>query len=453
MTNNFNKIEIKVTDLILWDENARFPDNYAESSEQELIEYFISKKTFEIENFVEEIAKDIDLPQLEKIVVWQDDGNLVVLEGNRRLTCYKILINPDLINNKYKKLKSRVLQLKSEVNLDDSFKLECLSSDVKDDCFRYLDRKHNKRNNEVGWNEPERINYAIRRGAESQNAKLKIAITNFVKQLDFPDELKSKVLGKGYVTTFYRFVATGPAKKTFGLSVNKNGILEYKDNLFPDKLKVIIHNVLKKKDFSGNTVDSRELNKNPEISKYLKEVKSEDISKVDKDIEQNKKLDLFGEKSTDLGKPEKNPKTPKTPRTQKVIDDLFGGDLRLKKGDANDIYRDIIDLYKFYISKKDTLSKSFPSLIRMALRLLVESATEDNQSIMDYVKQNFDSAKKVLSKNHKTTLSNNSINGQKALIQLLQSGAHNYSNSANFEQTIAMSIIIGEMLKITHNKK
>lgn len=89
----------------------------------------------------------------------------------------------------------------------------------------------------------------------------------------------------------------------------------------------------------------------------------------------------------------------------------------------------------------------------MSLRLIVESATLKTKGIADYVNTNFENAKKQLTQDQKTTLANNSINGANSLIQLLQSGVHNYANSANFEQTVAMSIIIGAMLKITHSKK
>ena len=88
----------------------------------------------------------------------------------------------------------------------------------------------------------------------------------------------------------------------------------------------------------------------------------------------------------------------------------------------------------------------------MALRLLVESATSENQDIADYVNNNFSEAKKSLTKDQKTTLASNSITEVQNLIQLLQSGTHDYANSANFEQTVAMSIIIGAMLNITHFK-
>jgi hypothetical protein len=96
------KIETRtlpIKDLILWDENARFPDKYYNSNEKELINYFISKPVYKIKKLITEVVKDFELPQIEKLVVWNDEGNYVVLEGNRRLTAYKLLINPELAVN------------------------------------------------------------------------------------------------------------------------------------------------------------------------------------------------------------------------------------------------------------------------------------------------------------------------------------------------------------------
>ena len=168
-----------------------------------------------------------------------------------------------------------------------------------------------------------------------------------------------------------------------------------------------------------------------------------------------------GKQDAEKEKKDDEPSVPssrrKTAREKNKVQALFGLDLVLKKGDTNNIYLDVLDLYNFYLKdtqkKEPRLSKNFPALIRMSLRLLVESATPKTKGMADYVNANFENAKKQLTKDQKTTLANNSINSAKSLIQLLQSGAHNYANSANFEQTVGMSIIIGAMLNITHPKK
>ena len=89
----------------------------------------------------------------------------------------------------------------------------------------------------------------------------------------------------------------------------------------------------------------------------------------------------------------------------------------------------------------------------MSLRLLCETAAKSlqYQKIDEYINKYFDSGKATLTQNHKTTLSTQHVTNAN-LVQLLQIGAHNYDASKNMEQTLAISIILGAMLKISHSK-
>lgn len=60
---------IAIKDLSLWDENARFSDKYFNLPEEELLKYFLSSK-FQVTKLANEIEKDFDLPQIEKLLVW-----------------------------------------------------------------------------------------------------------------------------------------------------------------------------------------------------------------------------------------------------------------------------------------------------------------------------------------------------------------------------------------------
>lgn len=51
----------------------------------------------------------------------------------------------------------------------------------------------------------------------------------------------------------------------------------------------------------------------------------------------------------------------------------------------------------------------------------------------------------------KTFLSNQNVK-KETLPQLLHTGAHNYCSSQNYEQTLAISIILGAMLNLSHGK-
>jgi len=139
-------------------------------------------------------------------------------------------------------------------------------------------------------------------------------------------------------------------------------------------------------------------------------------------------------------------------RTKSRGDELFGGPLYLRIGQVSNLYRDIVDLHSFYLEHKRRLSDAFPSLIRMALRLLCEAAAKEGSQSMDqYVKARFKDAKNTLSQDKKTTLANQNV-AESSIMQLLHTGAHNYAASSNMDQTLAISLILGAMLTASHGK-
>jgi hypothetical protein len=168
-------------------------------------------------------------------------------------------------------------------------------------------------------------------------------------------------------------------------------------------------------------------------------------------IEANKKKPL-GKIKIQASSSTSTPKKKQSARTRKKTPDIFNGVLYLKAGQVSDLYRDIVDLYNYYHQKKDNFSQYFPSLIRMSLRLLCEAAATNKSTNMDnYLKSNFKAAKKKLDKDSKTTLSTQNVS-ENSIVQLLHIGAHNYQAGNNMEQTIAISIILGEILTITHGR-
>jgi hypothetical protein len=84
-----------------------------------------------------------------------------------------------------------------------------------------------------------------------------------------------------------------PAKKIFGYKIDENGDLIIRDKEFNEKLKVIIINVLNKKDLRGNKIDSRTLNTNSQIEDYLNSITKEDYKKADHEIDKKYKTSLF----------------------------------------------------------------------------------------------------------------------------------------------------------------
>ncbi len=294
-SSKWNKKEIAIKDLALWDENPRFPEEYFNKNESELIGYFLQKKEFKIESFAKEVAKEFDLPQLEKLVIFQHRGKNIVLEGNRRLIVYKLLLNPSLVSNS--SLRTLFESLHKQTNIKDTFKLETVVTTIKDEGLRFVDRKHNKGNNEVGWGEPERRNFAVRRSHGGSKDVLRVELANTVKKLLLPDFIKEAVLSKGFVTTFYRVLDNVFARKKLGYEVSESGTIGIKDQkVFNDLLKIIVYNIWTRKDYNGADVNSRSLNKIRAIESYITGLQVKNASRVDEEIQKSTKETLFREK-------------------------------------------------------------------------------------------------------------------------------------------------------------
>lgn len=87
------------------------------------------------------------------------------------------------------------------------------------------------------------------------------------------------------------------------------------------------------------------------------------------------------------------------------------------------------------------------------MRLLCETAAQDvcNGNMKAYIDINYETAKPNLSSDAETFLSANNVS-KSTILQLLHIGAHNYTASKNIDQTLAISLILGAMLSITHGK-
>lgn len=353
--------QIAIKELSLWDENARFPEEYFNKQEIELIEYFLKKKDFKIEQFAREVVKEFDLPQLEKIVVLKLKDRKIVLEGNRRVTVYKLLIDPSLANGNTNALKV-FEELNRSIKLPKNFKLEATVTTNKDEGLRFVDRKHNRGNNEVGWGEPERRNFAVRRSHGKNKDLLRVELANAVKKLKLPDIVKEAVLGKGLVTTFYRVVDSASARKKLDYAVSDSGAIAIKDQKkFDDLLKVIVYNVWTKKDFRGGDVDSRSLNKSQSIDKYISSLQRKDVSKVDEGLKKNTKENLFGEEII------LTPSRTKSNQLSTSRKFLINSSIYIKDSRINDIYDEL---------KKKLEVDNTPNAVAVLFRVFMECSID-----------------------------------------------------------------------------
>lgn len=444
------KIEkIAVKKLALWDENARFSDQYFNLQEEELVKHFLASQ-FQIIKLVGEIEKDSDLPQLEKLVVWRFGDRDIVLEGNRRVAAYKLIVNPKLAGGQEHKFAG----IGKKIGISEDFELECLVTDDLEQGYRFIERKHLHNNNEVSWGSNEIAHHKKRRGKAGEKELLRVGITKAVHKINLTNELKEAILGPGYVTTFWRLIGQTPAQKFFGFSFDADKKLNIKDKNFDNKLKVIAWDVLKNGKYNGKLFSR--LN-NKEISEYLQNISAQDYDRVLREIkedESKKSKELLGQEKA---RPSSVLRLRKTPIT-KDVSNLFGRTLVLESGKVNDLYRALVDIYK-----KNQDSDAALPFIGMALRLLIEIGArvyyegqgQGQRAKKDQLCETFlKEAKKQLKQQQKNdvSLTNEWLSDQRNFSAILDKYVH---GNIVYKRTDVLkdSIIVADILEFYFGKK
>ena len=419
---NINNIKIK--DLKLWSENPRDPIT-RDMSDFEILKRAVrdDRKKWNLKKLIREMGEYYDTSELPTVV--RNGNRYVVYDGNKRIAVIKYLQNPEWSNE----IEGTLFPNLEPENLKNLKQIPCNVCD-KETALNNIERKHI---NSGSWGQLERDYFEyIHRGKEKSLFLKFEEETGLISKNSFLNEN----IMKNDILTLEKLHKIG-----FSFDSKDKLISVYPE----DEAQTILNKAVQLK--KEGIIGSRGVHKYDMRTPLAK----------DKVLQSMTKIKTFNQKES---KPVRFPKGKnslpsnkrKTKRTHSEDVPFFGEALSLRMGVTNDIYRDILTLYEFYRSEKKNLSATFPILIRMSLRVLVESAAM-KRDINSYIKKHFETAKESLTKDQKTTLSNNSIDSPKKLIQLLQTGAHLYSSSSNIEQTVAMSIIIGAMLVITHSKE
>jgi hypothetical protein len=282
----FREGKIALKNLNLWSENPRFPQTYFGKAENELIDYIVSVPHYKIKVFGKEVVEDFDMPIFEKMAIYDGDGKNIAYEGNRRLTIYKLLLNPNLTSDA--DIKDYFTQLKRSLNIDENFKIDCVISNDKKEILRYVNRKHLNNNNEVAWGSVENSNAKVRWLDNPEKIDIfRSNLSVIIRNLNIPTNDKDKILGQGFVTTLFRILNTVTSAKFFSLVFDDDNNLIAGNDDFLSKLEVIIYDILLKKTFKGKIFSRLDTD---DVDEYLKsitlvvETEAENISSVDPDL-------------------------------------------------------------------------------------------------------------------------------------------------------------------------
>ncbi|NER80191.1 MAG: hypothetical protein F6K42_11535 [Leptolyngbya sp. SIO1D8] len=424
---------INISELILWTENPRDPIN-KDATDQDIVDRALldTSSKWSLAKLAKKMGGYYDLSELPTVVF--HEGKPVVYDGNRRIILGKI--------------KHKIVKIPGSLKLEIPeipIEIPC-NVCTKEIALQNVLRKHGETGS---WDPLEREIFLHKFMGKPKSPFLIIEEeTGIISQ--------NPHLNQRYVRdeVFKKENLQKLGFSTDNESLNSVYNEDESSQIFSD-----ISEKIRKKEITtrgpnrGKVIEAL----TPSTQKLIDQNQNRGFHPLnfqDRAAEQEK-LNSQENSNSEQTEPDKSSKKPprQSSRTTKRPPELFGGKLYLNKSSASDLYRDIVDLYDFYTNKKEQLSSSFPSLIRMSLRLLCETAAkEKGYRFENYLTKNYAEAKKLLDQDTKTTISNQGVDDKK-IVQLLHTGAHSYKSSNNIDQTIALSIIIGKILTITYGKE
>ena len=438
--------KFSISRLVLWSENPRdpLPDRKSVKENDRIIRRAIKDidKIWKLSSLLNRMGEAYDFSEIPTVVV--KDGHPIVYDGNRRVILAIIRHTP-----KYLKLLPSSTRKKLE-NFDVPTKLYCNVCPERQ-ALNFIFRKHAESGS---WKPIQQGLFRMMYMEGNPSVLLQInSLTDGAIE-------KSQILNQRFVE---EEVFTKSRLESLGISIEGNSITspyEKKElvDIFCDIFKLI----------EEGEISTRNRLALGELPSLLSEG-SQALCSSKKDQPR-----VYTEVYTPIapapieeeGREEKasSPKK-RTPRSKMYETPLFGGSLTLKEGPVNNLYREIEALDKL-ITKNvgKVLSEDAHIVIRMALRLLCETAWKDlKMSSLDlYLKKYFEEIdKQEFIQEEKSLLSKNlsdedpkASKSHKKLLSLLHDSAHTYDESTrNYKQTVAMSVLVGAVLSCSHGKE
>ncbi len=268
--NNWLVKKLMLKDLILWDNNPRtFDKNYPNPSEKEIISRYQADKLLRIAKNILKYQNNLQPGELTAI---KKGKKFVVFDGNRRVSTYKILLNPNLATEKKDKFKN----LSKGISFTDKKRLFFnIAPDIKSALSR-IDDLHNNNFHE-NWNPTAKTNFALL-NIDGQIKELKRKKTHLkrdslyqkIRSFYYGENVKNIINdpNKFKITSLERIVDSSIGKEYLNYDFNEKGAIVIKgDDVKFDK-------ILKKiaEDIALGDADSRKQHSNQQKEEYFKNV-------------------------------------------------------------------------------------------------------------------------------------------------------------------------------------
>jgi len=288
--------------------NPRLPDMGKNPSEVNIIQELVENdKVYEL---TQNITKNGYLPG-EYLFVCEEDGKMVVIEGNRRLAACKLLINPDIAPSSFR---SRFRALVQNFDINEIATLPVFIAPNRKTLAPLIVSKHTEPTIEH-WEPLMKANFYARQvlagatidglsknlnvpASEIKRALVRYQVYEKAKTLKFSFKTRAVVENPRQfnMTTLARIFEKPIGKVFLGLSLDSKGILKFRlrKRILGSRLKRIVE------DIATGVKNSRNLNSDEEIREYLEEIAGKKIILRTRQKEISTKSSLSSKRTTGI---------------------------------------------------------------------------------------------------------------------------------------------------------
>ena len=248
---------IKVTNLFIDLDNYRFEH---QTSQVEAINKMVDVYKGDLYNLAVDILEyglnPTDMPLVIKTPT--DDNKFIVMEGNRRITTLKILLNPNLIDNKHQALKKKFIKLADENQNNVIRSLECGICLDRKEANLWIERKHSNGLHGIGTQQWNAIQKQRFEEATKGKTSMALQVINMLMEANTVDEKFKNQLEDIKVTNLQRLISDPDVRKLLGISLLKGRLASNtKKDVVTKALTVVLTDMMNK-DFKVSKIYKKE---------------------------------------------------------------------------------------------------------------------------------------------------------------------------------------------------
>lgn len=332
------------------------------ANQHEAMQAIIDDQDYKLANLAENIVDNNSLNPMDRLLVMKDDdGKYIVLEGNRRALALKLLANPAALTGLEVRpaLQKRFEALAARFDKSAIEPLSCFEVEKRADASTWIEQRHKSEDEGrgiVGWSAE-----AIARFTGRDPA---LQALDFVRQhADLTDEQKTLLANKFPITTLDRLLSSPAVRDKIGVEIKEDKLLTALPAAEAIKpLKRIVLDLAEKK------INVTQLKKVTQQTDYVSKLAPADMPDLSKKGKVVRAVEGITQSQFTPPAPQPAPKT--TARAQKIPERLVvvpkACRLNVTNNNTLEIYRELSTLKL----------KQFPNAIAVLLRVFMENSVD-----------------------------------------------------------------------------